>query len=149
MGQAHVPVGSTTEYAFCPPTSGEHYNVQGQGPIRRDFYPPETVVRPGAWVHNLEHGYIVVAYRGGEDGPTEGELAAMREFFETAPASTFQPTCEIPNKVVVVRFDDMTSDFALLGWNVAMLMDEFDPDRALTFYQQWVDSPQSPERGAC
>ena len=68
-------------------------------------------VVPGNWVHNLEHGWIVVAYRDpeGADGPTADELAAMRTFFETAPASTGTTSAACPNKVIVVRFDDMAS----------------------------------------
>ena len=149
LGGEHVATGSTIEYGYCPPTSGDHYNAAGQGPIRREFYGPGSERAPGGWVHNLEHGYIVVAYRGGEgEGPTEEELAQMRTFFEDAPESTNPSPCP-PNKVLVVRFDEMDTRFAVLAWDRALLMDTFDPGQALTFYEQWVDNPELAEAGIC
>jgi len=146
----HVPAGTSVDYAFCPPTSGTHYVVGAQAPIRQGFYGPESAARPGGWVHNLEHGYIVVAYRGGVDGVTQDDLAEVRRFVETAPPSTFAGSCpSIPNKVVAVRFDQMTTKFAILAWDRALLADTWDADGAVVFYEQWVDSGQAPERGAC
>ncbi len=146
----HVTGGSTIEYAYCPPTSGDHYNAAGQGPIRREFYGPESERAPGGWVHNLEHGWVVLAYRGGEgQAPSEDVLAEMRTFFENAPASTVAGPCASPNKVLVVRFDEMETPFAMLAWDRALMMDAFDPEQALTFYEQWVDSELAPEPGSC
>ncbi len=142
--------GSTIEYAYCPPTSGDHYNAPGQGPIRREFYGPGSERAPGGWIHNLEHGWIVLAYQGGEgQAPSEDVLAEMRTFFETAPPSTLPGPCASPNKLLVVRFDEMDTPFAMLAWDHALLMDTFDQEQALTFYEQWVDSEQAAERGAC
>lgn len=91
-----------------------------------------------------------MAYRGGPDGATQEELAELRDFFENAPASTFAGTCpSIPNKVVALRFDQMTTKFAVLAWDRALLVDTWDADGAMVFYEQWVDSPQAPEAGAC
>ena len=149
LGQGHVAGGSAIDYAYCPPTSGDHYNAAGQGPIRRQFFGPESQPRPGGWLHNVEHGYVVLAYRGGDgQAPSEDVLAQMRTFFETAPASTFEAPCP-PNKLIVVRFDEMATPFAMLAWDRALMMDSFDAEQALTFYEQWVDSQQAPERGLC
>ncbi len=118
--------------------------------MRQGFYEPEAATRPGGWVHNLEHGYIVVAYRGGADGVTAADLAELRDFVASAPPSTFAGSCpSIPNKAVAVRFDQMTTKFAILAWDRALLTDAWDADEAIVFYEQWVDSPQAPERGAC
>lgn len=150
LGNTHVSPGSTIDYAYCPPGSGDHYSAAGQGPLRREFYGPASEPRPGGWVHNLEHGWVVLAYRGGEgQEPTEAELAQMRTFFEDAPPSSFAGPCASPNKVMVLRFDEMDTDFAMLAWDRALMMDSFDPEQALTFYEQWVDSEQAAERGAC
>lgn len=148
MGRGHLPPGSEIEYGFCPPTSGQHYLVGPQVPIRAGYYGPDTQVRPGTWVHNLEHGYVVIAYRGGAGGPTPDELSQLEAFADDAPASAYAESCP-DNKVVVVRFDDMATRFAHLAWDRALVTDTFDPAQATQFYQQWVDSPQSPERGAC
>lgn len=149
MGRGHLPPGSEIEYGFCPPTSGQHYLAGPQVPIRAGYYGPDTQVRPGTWVHNLEHGYVVIAYRGGEGGgPTAEELTQLEAFAESAPASTRGESCP-DNKVVVARFDDMATRFAYLAWDRALLTDTFDAPEALAFYEQWVDSPQSPEQGLC
>ena len=44
----------------------------------------------------------------------------MRTFYETAPASTGTTSAACPNKVIVVRFDDMDNRFALLAWDRAV-----------------------------
>ncbi len=152
LGTEHVATGSTIEYAYCPPTSGNHYNAAGQGPIRREFYGPESERAPSGWVHNLEHGWVVLAYRGGEgQAPSEEVLGQMRTFFESAPPSDFAGPCQSPNKVIVLRFDAMDTPFAMLAWDRALMMDTFDQEQALAFYEQWVDSELVPEteRGLC
>jgi hypothetical protein len=100
-------------------------------------------------VHNLEHGYIVALYRcpNDQDCPSDAELAEMRRFFDEAPTSAFAPNC--PDKVIVARFDQMQTRFALLAWGRALLLDDFDVDTAKTFAQQWMDHEAVPERGAC
>lgn len=150
LGTEHVATGSTIEYGYCPPTSGDHYNAAGQGPIRREFYGPGSERPPGGWVHNLEHGWVVLAYRGGEGlAPSEEVLGQMRTFFESAPPSDLAGPCQSPNKVIVLRFDEMKTPFAMLAWDRALMMDTFDAEQAQTFYEQWVDDEQLSERGLC
>src|SRR6185295_7796335 len=56
-GWTHVPEGSAITYRSNPPASGPHYPVW----LRYQEY-SEPMAR-GYWVHNLEHGAIVVLYR--------------------------------------------------------------------------------------
>jgi hypothetical protein len=143
MGRDHVGSGSTTRHGFCPPTSGEHWNIAGRAPLPRAFYEPSASVSPGNWIHNLEHGYVVIAYRG---APSAVVLAGIRSAFqEAAPSDFAQEQCGLPNKVIVVRFDDMAEPFALLAWDRALLLPEWDTDAAIAFAEQWQDSPQAPE----
>ncbi len=147
-GNAHVSTSTNIDYAFCPPTSGDHYNASGRGPIRPGVYPDNEEQVPGGWIHNLEHGYIVALYRctGPDDCPTEEELAQMQAFYDQAPDSG---TAACPTKVVVARFDQMEKPFALLAWGRALLLDEFDLDTALTFAEQWTNHDSVPEPAAC
>jgi hypothetical protein len=135
-------------YPVCPPSSGEHYNAAGRGPIRAGVYPSTSEQTPGGWVHNLEHGYVVALYRcpSADDCPTEAELAQMQAFYDQA---TFSQNQNCPRKVVVARFDQMETPFALLAWGRALLTDEFSLDTALLFAQQWTDHEAVPERGIC
>ncbi len=148
LGVQHVPHPQPITYGFCPPTSGAHYSGAGVGPIRPAFYPPTEERAPGGWVHNLEHGYVVALYSC-PDGecPTDAELNQLRRFTEEAPLSRVAPSC--PSKVLAARFDEMQTQFAMVAWGRALLMDEFDLDTALTFAEQWIDHEAVPERGAC
>lgn len=141
-------VNATIKYAFCPPTSGDHFNVNNRGPIKAGVYPKTQEQIPGGWLHNLEHGYVIALYRcsGPSDCPSPDELAQMQAFFDQAPDSV-NPSC--PSKIIVARFDSMDTRFALLAWGRALLVDEFDLDTALLFTQQWLDHEAVPERGLC
>ena len=105
LGRSHVAPGETVDYDFCPPTSGNHYNLAGQAPLPRAFYGPGTVLRPQNWVHNLEHGYVVLLYKG---EPSQAVLDQIRAVMDGAAPSAFgAANCAPPNKVIAVRFDDM------------------------------------------
>ncbi len=151
LGRTHVPVGTVVNYAFCPPTSGNHYN-QPAAPIPARVYPPSDSKPPEYWIHNLEHGYVVAAYRcpsgviGQGDCISAEEMAQMQAFFDQAPDSG---VAACPKKVVVVRFDSMDTDFAMLAWGRALLTNDFDIDTALTFTEQWMDHDAVPEKGLC
>jgi uncharacterized protein DUF3105 len=153
LGRLHLTTRSSSKrYGYCPPASGTHYNGSGIGPIRRNFYGPEGEQDPGGWIHNLEHGYVVLLYSCGENGgscPSTEEMAQLRQFFDRAPKTPGADQCNIPNKVIVARFDGMKSRFALVAWDRVLLMDRFDLDKALTFAEQWIDGPSAPEPGAC
>jgi len=64
MGNSHA-VQRPQKYTLCPPASGNHYNQPGTlGPIVPRVYGPSDSIGPPNWIHNLEHGAIVVLYRG-------------------------------------------------------------------------------------
>lgn len=149
MGRTHITNASQTlRYGYCPPTSGDHYSVSGQGPIRADVYGSTEEQSPGGWIHNLEHGYIVALYRcpSPDDCPSAAEMAELQRLFDEAPDSGIA-TCS--KKVVIARFDDMSTRFALLAWDRALLLNDMDADTALTFAQQWTQHAAVPENNAC
>jgi hypothetical protein len=145
MGRDHVRESDSVRYDYCPPTSGEHYNTD-QAPLRRDFYGPNVSLGPGNWIHNLEHGYVVLLYRG-DPGPAI--LAELERVMEQAPASDATLERCGTNKVIAVRFDDMDAPFAAAAWDRALLLDAFDAEQLMTFAQQWQDGPVTPEPGGC
>ena len=59
-GNTHVPDGSQVQYGTTPPTSGNHY----ANPADAGFYPPASAAQVPIerFVHNLEHGQIVIWY---------------------------------------------------------------------------------------
>jgi Protein of unknown function (DUF3105) len=149
QGSQHVGAGSTIRYDSCPPTSGDHYNAKGLGPIRPGFYEPDAAVVPGGWVHNLEHGYIVVLYRGDQgSGPDAATFTAMRSFSGTAPTTDAAAGCGYTSKVVVARFDDMATPFAVLAWNRFLPLKAWDEAAVRSFAQQWMEVT-APEAKSC
>jgi len=145
LGRTHVAVGSTVTYGFCPPTSGNHYSDPGApAPLPRNFYDPTKSLKPQQWVHNLEHGYVVLLYKG---TPDQATLDSLKKVFDTAspPSDGFAAQCGQPNRVIAVRFDDMDTPFALVAWDRALLLPQWDFDQALTFANQWQDGPAIPE----
>lgn len=130
------------EYANCPPTSGEH---RGGGALRRDFYGPGSTQIPNDWIHNLEHGYAVIAYSGEPDSDT---LEQIREAMDAAAPSDVAVECGLPNKVIALRFDDMATPYAVLAWRRPLLMDTFDPELMRRAATEFQDRPEAPER-AC
>ena len=148
QSSTHVAPGTKIRYASCPPTSGQHFNARGFGPLPARFYGPDADASPGGWVHNLEHGYVVALYRcEGGTCPSSEQLEGLRSFATTGPPTETAASCGIRSKLVVARFDQMSTPFALLAWDRALLLDAFDEARAQAFAGQSIDAT-APER-AC
>jgi hypothetical protein len=146
LGRQHVANGTTVTYSFCPPTSGNHYNqANPPAPLPRNFYGPDTSLRPQQWIHNMEHGYVVVAYKG---TPDQATLDSIKKVLDTATGDAFATSCGQPNRVIAVRFDTMDTPYAVLAWDRALLLPEWDFDKALEFANQWQDNPAIPENPA-
>ncbi len=65
MPHSHVNPPTKVHYEHNPPTSGCHYNLGfGVAPVAPGVY--ASHIDPEYWVHNLEHGYIVVVYNCGD-----------------------------------------------------------------------------------
>jgi hypothetical protein len=143
QGNQHVPPPTPIRYGFCPPTSGNHYYAAGRGPINAAVYGPASEQAPGGWVHNLEHGSVVLLYRcpsgipGQGDCPSNTEMATLQQWFNDTPVD---PNCG--RQAVVARFDSMTTRFAVLSWNRALMLDTFDNSAlalADNFAQRFTD----------
>jgi Protein of unknown function (DUF3105) len=88
----HVPVGSDVVYNSNPPASGPHYPIwaafqEFAAPVPRPYY-----------VHDLEHGAIVLLYKcdaSGATSPTCDEIQqALRETMSSLPDD---PVCTAQN----------------------------------------------------
>jgi hypothetical protein len=151
MGNRHVALGSAAAYTYCPPATGPHYNVQNRGPIRPGLYGPNETVIPQGWVHNLEHGALVVLYRGreGDPGLTPEIQAELEAWSAAMPAS---PVCGYPASqyLVVARFDDMATPFAALVWGRMLPLTEWNPSAVEAFWNTSGEQALTmPERFGC
>ena len=150
-GRQHVRLGTTTEYASCPPASGPHYiESGGVAPLRPAFYDEGARIGPGNWVHNLEHGYVVALYRC-VDGqcPPSDVLSELRAFVLNGPGTESATACGYTSKVLAARFDDMATPFALVAWDHVLLLDTFDSSVGVDFARRWLEQPELPEGRSC
>ena len=75
-GWAHVAEGSAITYVANPPASGPHYPVWGR------YREHTSALSRGYWVHNLEHGAIVLLYR--PDAPASA-VSELRQAYQALP----------------------------------------------------------------
>ncbi len=130
IGSSHINRGANATYAYCPPASGPHYNAQGIGPIAPRVYGPDDAAIPQGWVHNLEHGSLVILYQGTSDGVTPDGQAALKAYYQDFPTIA---GCG----PVVARFDEMATPYAALVWDRVLQLDSFDAAQITAFWNQW------------
>jgi Protein of unknown function (DUF3105) len=134
MGNKHVAVGTRVTYTYCPPASGSHYIGTGVGPIKPRVYGPADTAIPEGWIHNLEHGALLILYRGDGPGATDAGQAALRSFYETYPPSPvcgLQPGTQVGP--VFVRFDNMAWPYAAMVWGRVLPLQTLDTAAILEF----------------
>ena len=146
MGHGHVAPGEKVTYTYCAPASGNHYNKPGTaGPIPARIYGPSDTVLPEGWIHNLEHGAMVILYTGSSSGASAEGQAQLRAFFDSFPPG---PVCGTPKGEVgpvIARFDRMSSPFQAIVWGRVLLLDTFDQQKILAFWNQWGERT-NPEK---
>lgn len=131
-GRQHVAEGSVVEYRADPPASGDHY------PVWSRYGVFEEPVNPGYWVHNLEHGAIVLLYTCTDD--CEQVRADINGVYASLPDGAFGEV-----KLLATPYDgDFGSRFMLIAWNWQEPFDEFDAGRIERFYREFLD--RGPER---
>jgi hypothetical protein len=152
QGRSHVVVGTRVKYAACPPASGSHYSQAGAGPIQPKLYGPNDTTVPQNWIHNMEHGGLVVLYRctgATEDtGCSDAQQAALQAFYSSFPDS---PVCHVPKGTispVITRFDDMTYPYAALVWDYVLPLNSWDPEQIIQFFND-RDETLNPEHTYC
>jgi hypothetical protein len=129
----HVAQGTVITYHNRPPSSGDHYDQ----PAGYGFFQRE--IPTGNWVHDLEHGGIVVLYR--PDLCDQACQSQLQETYNTAPVSQLFPGTR---KMLVTPYQDMDHAIAVVAWGWVDELDSFDKDRILAFYRAHVD--RGPEQ---
>ena len=152
MGNQHVNTGEKVTYPVCPPASGKHVNRSGFGPLTPKVYGPDDTSSPTGWVHNLEHGGLVLLYSCDKGACDAATLQQLRDFTAGFPASTICQLAAGQVGPVVARFEQMPTKFAALIWNRVLYMDTLDPQLAYDFYTrygeqvspegQWITPPE-------
>lgn len=101
-GWLHVAEGSAISYRANPPASGPHY------PVWARYEEHNTTVARGYWVHNLEHGGVVLLYR---PGAPAGAVTALRDAYRALPND---PACG-HKRALLTAEPDLPTDTAVVA----------------------------------
>lgn len=138
MPHTHVQPPAKVTYNHDPPTSGCHYNLgTGVAPISPGAY--DRVVAPEYWVHNLEHGYVVVLYNCPLGCATD--FQSLRTWLKGLPPDPGGVVSYA--KVLVLPWPSMKSRFAAVSWDWYQGYDRLDMSAIQKFYDSHVN--QAPE----
>ena len=125
-GQQHISEGTPGKYGHYPPTSGPHWPRVAAWGMHDEEVPPEI------WVHNLEHGGIVILYRC--EIPCPDLIRQLSEAFQTFPKSKYGHV-----NLLITLYSKLQGRLAILAWTWIDEMLAFDRERLLRFYQAHVD----------
>ena len=116
-GFAHAAVCSHLSYATRPPSSGNHYPVWA---AYRSYANP---IPEGYWVHDLEHGAVVISYHCAD---CQSQLTAAQALIDSQPGD---PLCAGggPKARIVLTPDPLLDKpFAASAWGWTLRADCFD-----------------------
>jgi hypothetical protein len=105
-GNAHVPPGTTVTYRHDPPLSGPHYGAW----VASGIY--DEPVDPRGWVHNLEHGWMVVLHA--EDAAPE-LVEVLHDFWRRPPGDPQCPENPRP-RIIVSPARGLPADVGVAAW---------------------------------
>jgi hypothetical protein len=135
-GRQHVAAGTKVNYKHLPPSSGSHYPTP-DAPKPANTYTEQ--IAPEYFVHDLEHGAIVLVYRC---DATECPQINTRIFNIFGKLPKEPVTHEV--KFMSTPFPNMQPKYALLAWNRELDMTALDENTIIGFYNKYVD--KGPEQ---
>jgi hypothetical protein len=121
-GFQHIPVCLPFPYGTKPPSSGNHY------PIWSAYETYSSPVPEGFWVHNLEHGAIVLSYDC--PGGCDADVAAAKQWIDALPPD---PACGA-NRVLMTPDPNLDVPFAASAWGWTLRADCFDAAAFQAFF---------------
>jgi hypothetical protein len=134
MPHTHVTPPAQITYNHTPPTSGCHYNLgYGDAPVQAGVY--DQAVDPQYWVHNLEHGYIVVLYNC--PSGCSNEFQQLRSWYHSLSPSRGVPYA----RALVLPYTNMNVPFAAVSWDWYDPMPVFSLDEVKKFYANHENNP--------
>jgi hypothetical protein len=122
----HRPQGATIEWTTNPPTSGSHYQIWAAW---NRSYP---ALDRGFWVHNLEHGGVILLYRC--DAGCPDEVAMLEDAVRALPEDA-SCNAAVRRRVLVVADPLLPEDntFAAVAWGTMYTASCVDPEAIATF----------------
>ena len=131
-GRSHVARPQLVTYQHQPPSSGNHYS---DTTAPRPWGAVQTELLPEEFVHDMEHGGVVLVYRC--SGPEcDAAFAAAQNLFNTLPKEPqFNEV-----KLLTTPYQGMTPKVAMLSWDHEQDFTGLPSTADATkFYNQFVD----------
>jgi Protein of unknown function (DUF3105) len=106
----HVPVGTHVDYDSNPPSSGPHYPIwaayqEWPAPVQREYY-----------VHDLEHGAVVLLYKCPDGGPCPEIVDALRKARDAIPDDPLCGGTGVRVRVVITPDPLLDVPIAAAAW---------------------------------
>lgn len=120
-GFNHVATGSGIDWADDPPSSGNHYPIWARWGLYTDPVPR------GYWVHDLEHGGVVVLHRPDVGAQAIAALHAAFDAIPLDPSCTHRRTVLTPDPLLA------SAPIAVVSWGWQMLCDGVDQQAIVDF----------------
>lgn len=133
-GQQHAAEGTPLTFGSNPPSSGTHYPVWGRWGQHAE------VLERGYYVHNLEHGGIVLLYRC--DGPCADVVAGLKAVME---ARATDPACDpaVRTRILITQDPLLDVPVAATAWGNTYRAQCVDAPSLTAFINAHYD--QAPE----
>jgi len=143
-GRFHVDYCTPVVYMHNPPASGNHW------PWHADWGVHDEVVPRESWVHNLEHGGVVLLYNcptfgvgatplcfeSGNPPPSDKgcstEIARFAQFYAQTPPVNFWDL-EMVTLIVVTSDPLLPKKFAAVAWDWVWMADTLDANAVQCF----------------
>jgi hypothetical protein len=130
-GALHLTECSSVSYGTNPPSSGNHYGTWAA------FGVYEFPLPRGYWVHNMEHGAVVISYNC--PGGCDADLQAATEWFNGLPVDA---ACQLQGaaqpRALLVPDPLLDVRFAASSWLHTLRADCFDEVAFAAFYDSNV-----------
>lgn len=124
-GAKHIQPGAKPTYPSKPPTSGDHFAAAPPPPeFREEPLDPET------YVHNLEHGQVVIHYKNSLPEKQLDELEKIQS--------------DHPDSLMVLPNDSIDKPLAITAWRYLQTCDTISEPVIETFISDRCN--KSPER---
>lgn len=135
MPATHVEPPAIVKYLHDPPASGCHYS-NDQAPIKPGAY--NQAIPPEYWVHNLEHGYVIVLYNCPQG--CSQQFQQLRTWYHSLPPDSVTGYA----KVVILPWPSMSVPFAAVSWDWYDPIPNFSIAEVQRFYANHVNQAQEP-----
>lgn len=130
-GNTHIPAGQRGQYAGVPPASGSMWGQTAPWGIKDTAVPDETVI------HNLEHGGVVISYKG----LSAEELKRLKAVTRLLLGSGYP-------KIILRPYAALTdARLVVTAWRWELRLPDYDEEQLVKFVRQRYESPDAPEPG--